>query len=324
MQRWLIDLSRGLAELREHAGQMVVQFNHQTVYGFLRDKGFQIIEEPSRLDMSSLSRVYHELARCCILYFATKEILWATGRDIPSLNNFFKGRTDLVDDASEDMQVEFDEIEIKSGTEHSVSTALSLAPTLAGSISESALSGDPNDVEIMIKSYPFISYSTEYWLDYAELAERNGISQENLLKYFRWPSDQILRHWIRMRQHVFSDRSEAGLTLMHIAAKRGLLSLCRAIAEKAETKKDVDKPDDNGWTLLMHAAACQSREAIVEFLLNQGADPNTKDGEWETPLFKVTSRGGEATTRLLLEHDADPNLATWSNDTAVNSCLLGA
>lgn len=76
--------------------------------------------------------------------------------------------------------------------------------------------------------------------------------------------------------------------------------------------------------MLMHAAACQGREAIVEFLLNQGADPNTKDGEWEAPLFKVASRGGEATARLLLEHDADPNLATWSNDTAANSCLLGA
>jgi ankyrin repeat protein len=86
----------------------------------------------------------------------------------------------------------------------------------------------------------------------------------------------------------------------------------------------VDKPDDNGWTPLMHAAACQGREAIVEFLLNQGVDLNTKDGEWETPLFKVVSPGGEATARLLLEHDADPNLATWSNDTAVNSCLLGA
>jgi hypothetical protein len=117
----LIDLSRGLAELREHAGQMVVQFNHQTVYDFLGDKGFQIIE-PSRLDMSSLSRAHHELARCCILYFATKEILWAAGRDIPSLDGFLEGRTDLVDDASEDMQVEFNEIEIKSGTEHSVST----------------------------------------------------------------------------------------------------------------------------------------------------------------------------------------------------------
>jgi hypothetical protein len=185
----LIDLSRGLAELREHAGQMVVQFNHQTVYDFLGDKGFQIIEEPSRLDMSSLSRAHHELARCCILYFATKEILWAAGRDIPSLDDFLEGRTDLVDDASEDMQVEFDEIEIKSGTEHSVSTALSLASTLAGSISESAPSRNPNDAEIMIKSYPFISYSTEYWLDHAELAERNGISQEDLLNYIRWPSD---------------------------------------------------------------------------------------------------------------------------------------
>ena len=288
MQRRLIDLSRGLAELREHAGQMVVQFNHQTVYDFLRDKGFQIIEEPSRLDMNSLSRAHHELARCCILYFATKEILWAAERDIPSLDDFLEGRTNLVNEASEDIQVEFDEI----------------------------------DAKMMIKSYPFISYATEYWLDHAELAERNGISQEDLLNYFRWPSDQILRHWIRVRQHVFSDRSEAGLTLMHIAAKRGLLSLCRAIAEKAETKNDVDKPDDNGWTPLMHAAACEGREAIVEFLLNQGANPNTKDGEWETPLFKAASQGDEATARLLLEHGADPNLATLSNDTPLSIAVF--
>ena len=155
------------------------------------------------------------------LVLATKEILWVAGRDIPSLDDFLEGRADLVDDASEDMQVEFDEIEIKSGTEHSVRTTLSLAPTLAGSISESAPSRNSNDAEIMIKSYPFISYSTKYRLDHAELAERNSISQGDLLNYFRWPSDQILRRWIRVRQHVFSDRSEAGLTLMHIAANVG-------------------------------------------------------------------------------------------------------
>ena len=44
------------------------------------------------------------------LILTTKEILWVAGRDIPSLNDFLEGRTDLANDASEDMQVEFDEI----------------------------------------------------------------------------------------------------------------------------------------------------------------------------------------------------------------------
>ena len=80
--------------------------------------------------------------------------------------------------------------------------------------------------------------------------------------------------------------------------------------------------------------ANNSAFATLQGNSNSNADPNGNSKSFmqfhhtakltETPLFKVTSRGGEATARLLLEHDADPNLATWSNDTTINSCPLGA
>ncbi len=60
-------------------------------------------------------------------------------------------------------------------------------------------------------------------------------------------------------------------------------------------------------TPLMLAAAFGS-EAMVQMLLDKGADVNARDKGGQTPLFKSVQRGHAEIVRLLLSRHADPNL----------------
>jgi ankyrin repeat protein len=62
---------------------------------------------------------------------------------------------------------------------------------------------------------------------------------------------------------------------------------------------DINGTNDAGDTALHAAVSGRGSEAIVAFLVAQGADPETKNKRGQTPLSLATSRGSEAITRLL-------------------------
>src|ERR1035438_2887048 len=66
----------------------------------------------------------------------------------------------------------------------------------------------------------------------------------------------------------------------------------------------VDARDRRGSTLLMHAAAVGSAEA-VKLLLDSGADPNAKNDLEATPL--ILGAGNAEKARMLVEKGADVN-----------------
>lgn len=74
--------------------------------------------------------------------------------------------------------------------------------------------------------------------------------------------------------------------------------------------------DDRGLTCL-HVASLYGQVAIVDFLLQRGADPNDADADCITPLHCAASRGHQNTLLLLLHASADTNLV----DTRGNSAL---
>jgi ankyrin repeat protein len=81
----------------------------------------------------------------------------------------------------------------------------------------------------------------------------------------------------------------------HEACFRALLS-CGAHIEAA---------DENGRTLLSHAASVNGNEAIVQLLLDQGTQIEAADRDGQTPLMLAASiNGNEAIVQLLLERGA--------------------
>lgn len=76
----------------------------------------------------------------------------------------------------------------------------------------------------------------------------------------------------------------------------------------------------NGWTSLDFAVFLQN-EAIVELLLEKGANIEAKDGQTLTPLLSAVHYGGEQMVKLLLEKGADIEAKDNNGQTPLSSAV---
>lgn len=93
-------------------------------------------------------------------------------------------------------------------------------------------------------------------------------------------------------------------TPVFAAAERGDLDIVeRAVAGDPGV---VRRTEMEGQTLL-HDAAGHGRTAVVQYLLQAGADPNARTSDGLTPLAMAATNGEAAVVQLLLQWHADIN-----------------
>jgi hypothetical protein len=95
--------------------------------------------------------------------------------------------------------------------------------------------------------------------------------------------------------------------------------LCDAerIKKRLEEGADPNIRDRDGNTPL-HFAASKGCAEVARLLLEHGADPNAQDKSGETPLHLAASGGHVDIVRLLLEHGADPTVKNKDGDTPLD------
>jgi len=85
---------------------------------------------------------------------------------------------------------------------------------------------------------------------------------------------------------------------------------------------DVNKGDGAGWSPLHYAAWFGSSTAILQVLLDRGANINALNDRSITPLYFASVAGHESQVKLLLERGADRNIASRTGYTPLRAARV--
>jgi ankyrin repeat protein len=108
-------------------------------------------------------------------------------------------------------------------------------------------------------------------------------------------------------------------TPLIIAAKYRCNAVVQVLLNNGANVYDFDS---EGQTAL-HWAAWQGNHAVVQMLLQKGANVNARTNEKLTALHKAVSRGHEATVRILIDSSADVMLQDNDGETALHKAVWG-
>ncbi|KAJ9608512.1 hypothetical protein H2200_007500 [Cladophialophora chaetospira] len=106
-------------------------------------------------------------------------------------------------------------------------------------------------------------------------------------------------------------RDKNGRTFLSRAASNNDVAMARI--KFSERPEDLNMPDNAGNTPLQ-IAALQGYVDIVEFLLENGCDVDTRNIDKDTALIDAVENGHVEVVRLLLSHGANPRLGNAKGD----------
>lgn len=114
---------------------------------------------------------------------------------------------------------------------------------------------------------------------------------------------------------------EEGMSLIHLLIGKKSDANLEKIKVLIESGANVEIVGFNGWRPLHRAAFYRCYET-AKYLLNKGADPNSKvfQSKYETPLMIAASRNDKEMVKILLEHGAKVRAKDKYNKDAFDYC----
>ncbi|OWT42488.1 ankyrin repeats (3 copies) domain-containing protein [Pochonia chlamydosporia 170] len=186
-------------------------------------------------------------------------------------------------------------------------------------------------------AFPLLHYATTSWVTHAKQSELRGVSQDDLLRYFDWPSEALVQVWVgvyRILSRYSDDCPEDGTKMIHIVSRHGLLGPLRVITRTVrQDSAFIDAKDGCGRTALSYAAEngheaavkqllapgeTRSVKAIMKLLLAKGGKAKSKDNDGRTPLSWAAANGHEAIVKLLLDKGAKAKSEDYSGRTPLS------
>lgn len=175
---------------------------------------------------------------------------------------------------------------------------------------------------LAVRTQPFNSYATYYWLDHYRKAEEDGSSQAEQLEVFLSPDKPYFRNWNRM-YHILKRIARGTEQLsLHRMAVPIYLSFPLSLEGRNDpwASYDDNDDDDNYWTPVSFAA----EHNLLNFLtscLTHGTNVNLPGGEYGWPLQAAVVAKNIAIVRLLLDHGADIDALGGRFGTAIAAAI---
>jgi hypothetical protein len=160
----------------------------------------------------------------------------------------------------------------------------------------------------MMSEFSLLHYATTSWVAHTRESDDRSVPQEDLLKYFSWPSNALVELWVRIYRIVDKNSSDCppnGTRLVHVLSRYQVVGALTAIVGRTDQPDtDIDAEDCGGRTPLSWAAE-YGHQAVVKLLLNKGVNLESKDNTGRTPLSFAAVGSHEAVVKLLLNKGAD-------------------
>ncbi|KAJ8675759.1 hypothetical protein QAD02_011545 [Eretmocerus hayati] len=125
--------------------------------------------------------------------------------------------------------------------------------------------------------------------------------------------ESLLRH-----KADVNAKTKGGYTAIQYAVKKGHVEVLEILLNSYCTN-NVRQPEP----MLLHAAAVEGDERIVETLLKFNADVNFQNEKGQTALFIASYNGHLDVVKCLLAHDCDINILTHNQNTSIHAVLFG-
>ena len=321
MERRVLSLSQGLAEVGKHGRKRIVQLVHQSVMDFLLQDGFRLFDEQlpgDHLTGSVIARGHFWISRACIKHISLEEVLF---------REYFK-RSVLIAYATrywithaqivERENVPQDDLIALFQPKPSVLRALSVwgraaeGVTLAGE----AIPISQETTLLHIASTFGLSSVISCILDRDTLNAEIDVSDDKGSTPLHYAAEvgheAIVKQLLEAGAEV-DPRGDDGLTPAFKATCNGHKNILELLLNWGAK---VDAMDDYGETPLF-VAAWQGSQTMVELLLEKGAQVNTTAKDGSTPISQAVTCGSDSRVRLLLKHGADPDsIEQWFIDQA--------
>lgn len=254
MEKMVQSLYRRLAEVKEHRGKRIAQFNHQSVNDYLLQSGLRKLDSSS--EHSVTGRAHFRLSRSCIRYLIMGEVLHRNMQYQPKLKRMFP----FLDYSIRNWVHHVEIVEKESIAQNDL---LQLCSWPSNSI-----------MKCLIMTYKegglYFYWNTGMTL--LHVASASGLASAVAAIFYS-------------KSNVEADYKDLlGRTPLLWAAERGHETIVKLLLERDDVKADSE--DRFGQTPLSKAAE-RGHETIVKLLERDDIKVNSEDQFGRTPLSKA-------------------------------------
>jgi ankyrin repeat protein len=170
---------------------------------------------------------------------------------------------------------------------------------------------------------PLLHYAMSNWPEHARNCTALAAGLMDPHGFFLKKVSPVRIHWLFSYSRRF-DRSINPQNLLHVACRLGIIPWVEAVLSKKRwmprIQERVNMGNLEGRTAL-HYAASSGNIALVQQLLNRGADIKTEDPNGITALHIAAKEGNTAVMQLLLNHGADTEAKDDDKKTALHTAV---